>query len=123
MHEVHRRTALCVVPLNPNEVEVGLGYRVAKLCIGNLALRRTRYVKGFVWEVGKVTTETLNHSSIAISAIMFNIEIKSVNLIVLERTREASILARRAERIPQEIGKPFRNLVAGNILVGSLATK
>jgi hypothetical protein len=54
---------------------------------------------------------------------MFNIEIKSVNLVVKEWTRESIILARGTEGIPQKIGKPCGNLIIGNIFIGSLTTK
>lgn len=100
-----------------------IGDGIAKLVIGNLALWCTRDVEGLVWEVGEVAPKALDHSSIAIATRMLNIEIKAVNLVVLERTGEAIILAGGAEGIPQKIGKPFRNLLGGNILISCLTTK
>lgn len=57
------------------------------------------------------------------ATIMLDIEIKAVNLVVLKGTGEGIILARGTEGIPQKIGKPFRNLVSGNIFISSLTTK
>lgn len=65
--EVARRASSCVIELYRDPVEERVCNGIAKLGIGDLALRRTRNVEFLVRVLGKVGSKSVNHGSPACS--------------------------------------------------------
>jgi hypothetical protein len=68
---VHSRATICVIELDPEEIEYRVGDGIAELRIRNTALRRGGDIEGFIGVLFEIRSKTVDHRSPSYASLVF----------------------------------------------------